>query len=105
VSCPSFESLSAYADGEAAPQESAATAAHLHGCPRCGLTLRGIRARKAAVAALPVPPMPRDLRRDLLGLARRAEPRRPAGWAWLRPALGFALAAALALLGGDGPRL
>lgn len=62
--------LSAYADGQAAPQEAAAVSAHLPGCEGCRRQLRWIRAMKTGMARASVE-MPADLRAALLAEARR----------------------------------
>lgn len=62
--------LSAYADGQASPEEAAAVSAHLPGCAVCDRQLRWIRAMKAGVSREKTE-MPADLRAALLAEARR----------------------------------
>ena len=71
MSCPPFETLSAYADKECLASEREALAAHLPACPACARTLRGIAAERRALAALAVPAAPADLEESLLALAPR----------------------------------
>ncbi|MDE2293453.1 MAG: zf-HC2 domain-containing protein, partial [Elusimicrobia bacterium] len=61
MSCPDFEVLSAYADGEATPAETSAMGSHLAACPDCSRRLRSIRSAGRALAGLPVPDAPPDL--------------------------------------------
>jgi RNA polymerase sigma factor (sigma-70 family) len=54
--------LSAFCDGEASAEESAAAREHLRACARCRATMRAYRAAPATVAALaPSLPVPRSL--------------------------------------------
>ncbi|MBI3296795.1 MAG: zf-HC2 domain-containing protein [Elusimicrobia bacterium] len=71
MSCPSFETLSAYADREASPAETALLAAHAPACPACSRMLALIAAERRSLSALPVPSMPPDLTASLLALTAR----------------------------------
>jgi len=105
MNCPDKEALSAYLDGEAEAPEARALAAHMEECSPCRSRINVLKALKAAVsAAVPVPPMPDDLRRALQGMVRRPEPWwkriiEEAGAGLMRPAaaLSFSMAAVLAL--------
>lgn len=101
MTCPPFETLSAFADREASPSETASLASHVPNCQACSRTLRGIAAERLSLAALAVPAAPADLNASLLALAPR-----PTWWGSLLSELsaGFAnpsgavAAAALAAL-------
>lgn len=101
MSCPGPERLNAFVDREGGAQELAEVSAHLAACPGCRRSARALAAAKRAVAGLPSPAMPAELRAALGNLAARArrEPA-PEGWApaWraaLRtPSFGVSFAAA-----------
>lgn len=79
-SCPSFETLSAYADGELDPAEESIVAAHLATCSSCPLVLQDISLLSRLVAAAPVPATSRSFRltKDTPGLVIPALPEPPA---------------------------
>jgi putative zinc finger protein len=90
------ESLSAYMDGELAPSEREAVAAHLRGCPSCDRHLEELRAVDAAARELPLS-VPDGYFESFRGsLHRRLEGQRPARRR-LAPAWVLAAAAALVL--------
>jgi anti-sigma factor RsiW len=68
--------LSAYVDREANPSEERRVDIHLADCGACRAVVRSLGRLKIAVRNQPAPPMPADLRRDLLRLAREADARR-----------------------------
>jgi len=78
-SCPSFETLSAYADGELDPAEEANVAAHLVDCSFCQLIVQDIALLSRLVATAPVPVASRSFRLtdDTPGLAAAASPQPP----------------------------
>lgn len=77
MTCPSFESLSAFADREAPAAEAAFVRAHLSGCAACSRRLRSIEAARRALSSLAVPDAPEGFLDSLLAEAR------PAPW-WAR---------------------
>lgn len=99
------DALTAYADGRCAAAEAAALEGHLAGCSGCRAELDWQKSAKAALARLPLPPMPAGLKDELRALARDAQAaRRRRAWKrrWeavvdlLRPRAGLGLAAGLA---------
>lgn len=70
MTCPNFESLSAFADREAPAAEAAFVRAHLSGCAACARRLRSIEAARRALAALPAPDAPPGFIDSLLAGAR-----------------------------------
>lgn len=85
------EELAAYALGALPPEEAAAVAAHLAGCPVCREIVARYREAAAALAYVaPLQPPPPRLRARLM-----ARVRRPAqgGWRWL--GMGAALVAVI----------
>lgn len=95
------EVLTAYADGEASPEEARRLEGHLRGCASCRASLKLERALKAGIAAAGAPAMPADLKADLLRRARRSVPAPRPVFSWRWPAglgLGAAFAAATALI-------
>jgi len=94
------EELAAYALGALPPEEAAAIAAHLAGCPACRETVARYRETAAALAyGVPLRPPPPRLRARLLARVRRP---RPGGWRWL--AAGAALVAVILGLALAAPR-
>ncbi|MDE2312994.1 MAG: zf-HC2 domain-containing protein [Elusimicrobia bacterium] len=96
------ENLSAYADGALNFPERQAIGGHLEACPSCRAELDFIQSMKAAVAGLPSPRMPADLKAALLAEAKRRT-RRESFWPslWTLPAFRYpaaALAACFAAL-------
>lgn len=90
---PSFESLSAYFDGETPSAEK--IRAHLDACGRCRGVLASLEAERRAIrAAWTAPEIPEELNRSLLRVASAPPP----WWKSLRSALrgGLRLPAALA---------
>lgn len=69
MSCPDFETLSAFSDGQATPAEAAALAAHLPGCRACSAALAGLGEAKRALSGYAVPPAPAGLAEDILAAA------------------------------------
>lgn len=61
-SCPSFETLSAFADGELDPVEASIVAGHLATCSSCQLVIQDISILSRLVAAAPVPAAGRSFR-------------------------------------------
>ena len=59
---PDREALSAYLDGELAPERSAAIEAHVTSCEACASTLEGMRGVRAMLRALPETDAPRSFR-------------------------------------------
>ncbi|HVA67275.1 MAG TPA: zf-HC2 domain-containing protein [Elusimicrobiota bacterium] len=77
------ENLSAYADGALGPAEKTSADAHLAECAQCRAELRFIQSAKAAIAGVPAPRLPADLKQTLLAEARRRtrqESPRPSFW-------------------------
>ena len=124
--CPPRELLSAYVDREANPSEERRVDIHLADCGACRARVRSLGRLKTAVRNQPVPPLPAELRQDLLRLAREADARvRGNLWSRVaealesagkalsqapaafrqRPAWGAAAAAALLTLAWGGWRL
>jgi len=106
VSCPDFELLSAHADGESTAGERVFLEKHLPSCSRCRETLQGLRAEKAGLRRLPLPPVPEALLADLESMAAGYRPCAEGIWARFfaelraglrHPAAVFALAAAVCL--------
>ena len=90
------ESLSAYMDGELAPPEREAVAAHVRGCPSCARHLEELRAVDAAARELPLA-VPDGYFEAFRGsLRRRLQGARPARRR-LAPAWALAAAAAVVL--------
>jgi anti-sigma factor RsiW len=116
MSCAYEEDLTAYVDGELAPEHRARLAAHLGTCARCQGTERLLRVTVARMAQLPdFTPSP-SARRELLARVDALPP----GWrerlsnllkpGVLVPSAGLAAAAVLAVLAAgrgrvDGPGL
>lgn len=104
MTCPPFETLSAYADGQAAPEEAASLAAHLPACAACSASLAALGSARRALAAYKVPPAPAGLAARILAAGGSAAAARPWWRAFLdelaaglaQPA-GAVAAAALAL--------
>ena len=112
------EQLSAYLDGELAPDERATLERHLTDCPACQEELRQLRATRALLRALPVPALPRSFtlpedgpvpvplpRRSAAAQQRRVARRGPRAAQWggaLAAALGLALLLGSALAAGHG---
>jgi len=89
------EELAGYALGILSPEEAAAAAAHLAGCPSCREALARYREAAAAMAyAVPAQRPPARLKARLMAQVRPAA--RPTGWRWL--GIGAALLAAVWLL-------
>ncbi|MBI5622948.1 MAG: zf-HC2 domain-containing protein [Elusimicrobia bacterium] len=65
--------LSAYADRETSPEESAQVEAHAAGCRSCGRRLAIMAKSKEVLSRLPLPEAPRDLKEALLRQAARVE--------------------------------
>ena len=61
-SCPSFETLSAFADGELDQVEASVVAEHLATCSSCQLALQDIQLLSRLVAAAPAPVASRSFR-------------------------------------------
>lgn len=95
--CPGAETLSAYADREAAPEERAQVEGHLPGCAPCRRSLALLARLKSEVRRQPTPPLPEDLRRELEGMVPRPPEPGPGWRAWLRSAWTPALLTAGAL--------
>lgn len=96
------QQLSAYLDGELAPDEMAEVRRHLTDCPDCQEELEGLRVVKTTLAGLKQPALPTDFAAGVWERIERspadAVSRWTAPWAWLRrPALAAA-AVALALI-------
>ncbi|MBI5884231.1 MAG: zf-HC2 domain-containing protein [Elusimicrobia bacterium] len=106
------ELLSAYADRETTPAESAQVEAHVADCRACGLRLAVLAKSKQALASMAAPAAPRDLKETLRRAAARAEAASPESSgpsfgqrlsAWrsaLSPRYGFAFGLAAFLLVG-----
>jgi anti-sigma factor (TIGR02949 family) len=98
------EDLSALLDGELSEERETEVRGHAASCPRCARRLDALRSVDGLLASAPAPPVPHDLRARLdariAADARRRRPRaRPPRLRRLgRPALGFAAAAAAAVL-------
>ena len=91
------EDLSALLDGELSEERETEVRAHAASCPRCARRLDALRSVDGLLASAPAPPVPHDLRARLD--ARIAADARPPRLRRLgRPALGFAAAAAAAVL-------
>lgn len=75
MSCPDFEALSAFTDGESPPAECASVEKHLSGCAACRATVESIAAERRALSGMAVPPMPADLKASLEELVPRPAPR------------------------------
>lgn len=71
MTCPPFETLSAYFDRAAGPDEASAVRGHLAECPACARRLRSLEAARRALAALPAPAFPQGLGEALRALAER----------------------------------
>lgn len=69
MTCPPFDTLSAYVDRQAAPEEAAALAAHLPACAACSASLAALGSARRALAAYSVPPAPVDLAARILAAA------------------------------------
>lgn len=74
MTCPPFEALSAYADGQADAAEAAATKAHLAGCAACSASLASLGSARRALAAYAVPPAPAGLAARILAHAADRRP-------------------------------
>ena len=70
MNCPSFESLSAFADHESSGEEAAAVRAHLAVCPACSRSLRAVEAARRALSSLPVPDAPAGFADSILAGVR-----------------------------------
>lgn len=93
MSCPSFDELSAYADGEIDAGECARFRRHIGACPLCQAELGSLRAMGRELRALPAPTLGFDLAAQMDDRLRPVPPpRRPATWPSWRPA-GLTLAA------------
>lgn len=77
MTCPPFDTLSAYADAQASAEEAAALDAHLPACAACAASLAALGSARRALAAYPVPPAPADLAARILSAAESAAGRRP----------------------------
>ncbi len=93
------QQLSAYLDGELAPDEMAEVRRHLTDCQECQQELDGLRLVKTTLARLKQPELPAGFAAGVWARIEQPEARRWAGpFAWLqRPALA-AVAVALALV-------
>jgi hypothetical protein len=89
VSCDP-ERVTGFVDGELDPQEAAAVAAHLEGCPDCRAQAAAEGELRARLARLPLPAMPEGLEARVVGQAVGA--RRPAPTTTVRWALPLAAA-------------
>lgn len=69
MTCPPFETLSAYADRQASAEEAAALAAHLPACAACSASLAALGSARRALAAYSVPPAPAGLAARILAAA------------------------------------
>jgi anti-sigma factor RsiW len=74
MTCPPFETLSAYADRRAAAEEAAGAAAHLRSCAACAASFADLGAARRALAGYAVPPAPAGLAAGILAAARRPRP-------------------------------
>lgn len=98
------EDLSALLDGELSEERETEVRGHAASCPRCARRLDALRSVDGLLASAPAPPVPHDLRARLdariaADARRRRPPARPPRLRRLgRPALGFAAAAAAAVL-------
>jgi anti-sigma factor RsiW len=101
MNCADFSDLlTAVVDGEATVLERARLERHLEACASCRRALRLARAMKGALASIPAPSMPADLRASLAREVLRRPLPRPR--AFLTLAAAACLAAALLMLaGGD----
>ncbi len=98
------ELLTAFADGAATSDEAARVSRHLESCADCARELRWLKAGKAALAALPRPALPPELRAVLMNEAKKRQRTRLKEFlSWLTEAslprgLGLAFAAATVFL-------
>ncbi len=74
MSCPDFEALSAFADGESPAAERASIDRHLSDCAACRRTVESIAAERRALSGMAVPPMPADLKSSLEAMIPESEP-------------------------------
>ncbi len=103
--CPTIESMSAYADGELPAAQHGAFDAHLASCPRCREWLADLRAAQTGLRALADESLGFDLSQVVRGriqsLPRPVAPMHEGerrGWRWLVPAgLGAAASVSLGL--------
>lgn len=71
MTCPPFETLSAYADRRASPEEAAGAAEHLRSCAACAASFAELGAARRALAGYAVPPAPAGLAAAVLAAAGR----------------------------------
>lgn len=74
MTCPPFETLSAFADGQADAAETAAMKAHLPGCAACSASLSALGSARRALAAYAVPPTPAGLAARILAASGERRP-------------------------------
>ena len=85
---PDPEKLSAYADGQLAPEAQERLRAHLTGCAACATRLGELTNLRSALAAMPEADVPRSFRlrtADVEQMVRRSPP--PSPWVRAMPAL------------------
>lgn len=96
------QQLSAYLDGELAPDEMAEVRRHLSDCPSCQDELEGLRLVKTTLAGLQQPELPGDFAAGVWARIEQSPAQavtRWAGpWAWLRRPVLAAAAVALAIV-------
>lgn len=99
--CEAYEeTISALIDEEASPSEQVRLRDHLAGCVPCRRYVEILKGFKSVSGAAPALAMPDDLRRRLIGEARRlqAAAQRPSIWNWKLVGYGAASALAFASL-------
>lgn len=74
MNCPPFETLSAFADGQADAAETAAMKTHLAACAACSASLSALGSARRALAAYSVPPAPAGLAARILAAAAERRP-------------------------------
>lgn len=94
-SCAEYRALiSAYLDGESAPDERATVMAHLAGCEECRATLEAYRVIARQVRTLPAVHPPDHLADSIYATTLDTEPRR---LYWLTSRVGYGMAAVAAV--------
>lgn len=101
--CPTFETLSAYADQALAPPLRPRLEQHLPHCPQCQQQLAQLQQLHSLAQALPAPTLGFDLAArlpDLLPRPRADTPRPPRHWGWLSAGASVAALGCGVWLGG-----
>lgn len=99
MSCPDFDDLSAYTDGELTPAEHQRVAEHLPLCQECRATVARIGAMRRQLQALPSPALGIDLAQRFSPAAPQKRTARGFRPAWMPAGLSLAALATGAWLG------